>query len=76
MPTFNFRERAIEDYDKTIELHPTARRYRNRGNSYSNLGQYRRAIEDYDKAIELDPDYAEARTHRQRALRALDESAK
>ena len=43
MPTFNFRERSMEDYDK---------------------------------AIELDPDYAEARTHRQRALRALDESAK
>ena len=70
-------ERAIEDYDKAIELDifdPTT--YYNRGNSYSDLGQYQRAIEDYDKAIELDPDYAEARTHRQRALRALDESAK
>ena len=43
MPTFNFRERSIEDYDK---------------------------------AIELDPNDAEARTHRQRALRALDETAK
>ena len=43
MPTFNFRERAIDDYDK---------------------------------AIELDPNDAEARTHRQGALGALDESAK
>ena len=77
MPTFNFRERSIEDYDKAIELDPNdAEAYNNRGNSYSDLGQYQRAIEDYDKAIELDPDYAEARIHRQRALRALDESAK
>ena len=43
MPTFNFRERAIEHYDKTIEL---------------------------------DPNDDEARTLRQRALRALEEPAK
>ena len=43
MPTFNFRERSMEDYDK---------------------------------AIELDPNDAAARTHRQGALGALDESAK
>ena len=40
MPTFNFRERAIEDYDKAIELDPNdAQAYYNRGNSYGNLGQ-------------------------------------
>ena len=33
-------------------------------------------MEDYDKAIELDPNDAEARTHRQGALGALDESSK
>ena len=77
MPTFNFRERSIEDYDRAIELDPNvAAAYYNRGHSYSDLGQYQRAIEDFDKAIELDPNYAEARTHRERALRALDESAK
>ena len=77
MPTFNFSEWSIEGFDKAIELDPDyAAAYHNRGISYSDLGQYQRSIEDYDKAIELDPDYAEARTHRQRALRALDESAK
>ena len=78
-------QRAIEDFDKAIErwyptagLYPTygAGPYNNRGLSYHDLGQYQRAIEDFDKAIELDPDYAETRTHRERALRALDESAK
>ena len=64
-------------FRKAIELDPNdAAAYNNRGISYSDLGQYQRAIEDYDKAIELDPNDAESRTHRQRALRALDESAK
>ena len=77
MPTFNFRERSIKDYDKAIELDPNdAAAYYNRGHSYSDLGQYQRAIEDFDKAIELDPNDAEARTLRQRALRALEESTK
>ena len=35
-----------------------------------------RSIEDYDEAIELDPNDDEARTLRQMALRALEESAK
>ena len=35
-----------------------------------------RSMEDYDKAIELEPNDAEARTHRQGALGALDESSK
>ena len=32
-----------------------AEAYNERGNDYSNLGQYERAIEDYKKAIELNP---------------------
>ena len=61
MPTFNFRKRSMEDYDKAIELDPDdAATYNGRGFSYSNLGQHQRAIEDYDKAIKLDPDNAEA----------------
>ena len=70
-------QQAIEEYDKAIKLNPNdAIGYKTRGNSYLALAQYQRAIEDYDKAIELDPNDAEARTLRQRALRALDESAK
>ena len=50
--------------------------HNSQGESYHRQGQYQRAIEDYDKAIDLDPNDAEARTHRQGALGALDESAK
>ena len=55
------RWRAIEDYDKAIELDPNdAEAYNDRGSSYHRLGQNERAIEDYDEAIKLDPDNAEA----------------
>ena len=54
-------QRAIEDYDKAIELDPNdAEAYSDRGSSYHRLGQNERAIEDYDEAIKLDPDNAEA----------------
>ena len=54
-------QRAIEDYDKVIELDPNnAEAYNNRGSSYHSLGQNERATEDFDKAIELDPNNAEA----------------
>ena len=77
MSTFNFREPSIDDFARAIELDPNdAHAYGNRGNFYRDLGQHQRAIEDYDKAIELDPNDAEIRTQRQRALHALDESAK
>jgi len=47
--------RAIEDYDKSIELGPNSSRvYWSRGNSYFALRQYQRSIEDFDKALELD----------------------
>ncbi len=58
-------ERAIEDYDKAIEINPEyAAAYYNRGNSYGDLGQHERAIEDYDKAIEINPEYAAAYSNR------------
>ena len=50
---------------RNIELDPNnALAYRNRGNSYNELGQNERAIEDYDKAIELDPNVAAAYNRR------------
>ena len=49
-------ERAIEDFNKAIELKPDyAEAYVNRGNSYLGLEEYERAIEDFDKAIKIDP---------------------
>ena len=44
----------------------TNKTYLNRGNAYTNLGQYQQAIEDYTKAIMLKPDYAN--TYNNRAL--------
>ena len=53
--------RAIEDYDKSIELDPTdAKAYHNRGYAYYLLDDHRRAIEDYDRSIELAPDFFNA----------------
>ncbi len=49
--------RAIEDYDKAIEINPKClEAYNNRGAAYAKLGNYRRATEDYDRAIEIDPE--------------------
>ena len=54
-------ERAIEAYDKTIQLDPnSAEAYNNRGNVKGDLGQYEAAIADYDVAIDLNPDDANA----------------
>ena len=53
--------RAIEDYDKAIEIDPEyAEAYYNRGVANSELGNHRQAIEDYDRAIEINPRYADA----------------
>ena len=53
--TLKQHEKAIEDYNKSIELNPTyAMAYNNRGNAYSDLKQHVTAIEDYNKALEID----------------------
>jgi tetratricopeptide (TPR) repeat protein len=47
-------EKAIECYNKTIELDPNyAGAYNNRGIAYAKLGHYERAMEDFEKVIEL-----------------------
>ena len=58
-------DRAIQDYDKAIELNPNdAEAYNNRGVAYENKEEYDRAIQDFDKAIELNPNDAEAYRNR------------
>lgn len=48
--------KAIESFNKTIELNPThVYAYANRGNAYNNLGRYDCAVRDYEKFIELAP---------------------
>ena len=59
------QERAIEHYDKALELKPDfAGAYNNRGIAYASKGDPDRAIQDYDKALELEPDLAEAYNNR------------
>lgn len=52
-------ERAIQDYNKALELNPNlAEAYNNRGFlCMYELKQYERAIQDFDKAIQLDTKY-------------------
>ena len=50
------RQKALEDYDKAIELAPDyANAYLERGILYHNLGEFPKALRDYDKKIELNP---------------------
>ena len=64
--------RAIEDYNKVIEINPTdANAYYNRGIAYAALGNYVRAIADNDKVIEIDPTEALAYNNRGNAYAAL-----
>jgi len=54
-------EKAINDYNKAIELNPNlAEAYYNRGSAYRELKQYEKAITNYNKAIELNPSLADA----------------
>ncbi len=54
-------DRAIKEYDKSIELYPKyADAYNNRGNLYGDMGKYDRAIADFNKAIVLAPKDAKA----------------
>jgi len=54
-------QRAIEDYNQTIQLKPDNDQvYNNRGIAYYYLGQHQRAIEDYNQTIQLKPDNDQA----------------
>jgi tetratricopeptide (TPR) repeat protein len=58
-------KKVLEYLNNAIKLQPDlAEAYNNRGNAYSDLGQYQNAIEDYNKAIRLQPDYAKAYSNR------------
>ena len=65
-------DRAIQDYDLSINLNPTfSKPFNNRGVAYQKKGDYDRAIKDFGEAIKLSPDYARAfanraETHQQR----------
>ena len=48
---------AIELYQKSLELYPTAEAYTFLGWAYSFQGRFAEAIEECKKAIKYDPDY-------------------
>ena len=49
---------AIENFNTAIELDPEdAWVYSNRGDAYTDKGEFHAAIQDYNKAIELDPQH-------------------
>jgi len=53
-------DRAIQDFDQSIKLKPSAEAHFNRGNAYLGKGQHAAAIDDYNQAIKLKPDFAQA----------------
>ena len=55
------RARAIEDFDRSIEINPLyAETYNNRGLVHNSMGNHIRAIDDFDRALEINPLYADA----------------
>ena len=67
-------DRAIEDYNKAIELDiNNINAYRNRGSAYRKKDEYDQTIEDFNKAIGLDTSNAAAYLNRGSAYRKKDE---
>lgn len=65
-------ERAIQCYNKVIELNPNdTEAYFRRGQAYQGLQQYKKAIKDYDKALELNPNFTYAKNNRDACLKAM-----
>jgi tetratricopeptide (TPR) repeat protein len=65
-----YYDKAIEDYNKIIELKPDfADAYVSRGNTYYNKSKYDLAIADYQKAVKIDPNHRIAKDNLEMALK-------
>ena len=70
-------EKALEDFNRAIELEPgRAGGYLGRANALNTMQRYREALQDYDRAIELDPALANAYVNRAVAYSHLAENKK
>ena len=70
-------EKAIENYNKAIELKPDyALAYNARGIAYAGLKDFEKAIEDLNKTIQLEPDGAHAYNNRGNVYGRLKEYQK
>ncbi len=58
---------AIEDFDRTLKLHPTAAGFNDRGFAKFLLGQITSALNDFDQAIKLDNEFLPAYRNRAKA---------
>ncbi len=47
---------AVAEFDKSLEIYPSAETYNNRGVTYSKKGDLGHAIADFTKALEINPD--------------------
>src|SRR5699024_9951693 len=54
------QSRAIDDFDRAIEIDASADLYLARGTAWQHLGEHARALDDLLKAVELAPDNAAA----------------
>ncbi len=48
-------EAAIQDYDRSIAIDPSAGRFLDRGNAYYGKGAKTEALEDFNRALDLEP---------------------
>ena len=68
----NQYERAIQDYNKAIQLNPNYfEAYNNRGWAYYCLKKYQQALKDFDKALELNPNNNQVKNNREACLKAM-----
>lgn len=64
-------ERAMQNYDESLRLEPSAHAYMRRGLAHRRAGRTARAIEDYDRALKLEPDESELYVYRGTAHEVL-----
>jgi class 3 adenylate cyclase/tetratricopeptide (TPR) repeat protein len=57
-------DQAIEHYDESIKLNPTADAYNHRGVAYYDKSNYQSAIGDYTEALKIAPSMADAINNR------------
>lgn len=70
----NQPERALEYYNKAIQLEPgKAQPYNNRGKIYFDRGEMDKALADYNKCIELEPGHVNALANRGAAFGMLQD---
>jgi tetratricopeptide (TPR) repeat protein len=57
-------DRALEDFNKSIELMPTSLAYYGRAKLFQQKQNFERAVTDYSNAIDMSPSFAEAYNNR------------